>query len=277
MRSRNLVRLIVLLILGLFLGAAVALGQNPKQELNDQFYEAVRKGDLALVTSLLDKGVDVNAKFRYGATALFKAAERGHLEIVRLLLARGADVTVKDTFYQATAMTWAIDNGHTEIVRLILDKDPSSVDSVLMNGLGNDKPDLVKLALDKGGLKKETLTTALFIASTDKSKAEIAELLKKAGAVPPPEVKSETLQSYAGKYKSEAGTEITVTVTGGSLTAVAAGQRPLTLLPVDDSTFKAIYVDNMSVTFKVEAGKVSALTLKQGSNTTQFARLPETK
>ena len=277
MRGRSLVRLIVLLSLGLFLGAAVVVGQSPKQELNDQFYEAVRKGDLALVTSLLDKGVDVNAKFRYGATALFKAAERGHLEIVKLLLARGADVTVKDTFYQATAMTWAIDNGHTEIIRVMLDKDPSGVDGVLMNGLGDDKPALVKLALDKGGLKKETLTTALFIASNDKSKAEIAELLKKAGALPPPEIKSETLQSYVGKYKSEAGTEVTVTVTGGSLTAVAAGQRPLALLPVDDSTFRAVYVDNISVTFKVEAGKVSALMLKQGNNTTQFARLADTK
>ena len=45
---------------------------NPKQELNDQLFEAVRKGDAAAVTSLLDKGADVNAKFRYGATALSK-------------------------------------------------------------------------------------------------------------------------------------------------------------------------------------------------------------
>jgi len=50
---------------------------NTKQELNDQLFEAVRKGDAAAVTALLDKGADVNAKFRYGATALFKAAERG--------------------------------------------------------------------------------------------------------------------------------------------------------------------------------------------------------
>ena len=71
--------------------------------------EAVRKGDAAAVTALLDKGADVNAKFRYGATALFKAAERGNTEVVKVLLARGADVTVKDTFYGATAMTWALD------------------------------------------------------------------------------------------------------------------------------------------------------------------------
>jgi hypothetical protein len=45
-----------------------------KQELNDQLFEAVRKGDAAAVTSALDRGADVNARFRYGTTALFKAA-----------------------------------------------------------------------------------------------------------------------------------------------------------------------------------------------------------
>src|ERR671916_428692 len=92
---------------------------NPKQELNDQLYEAVRKGDVAAVTAALDKGADVNAKFRYGATALFKAAERGHTEVAKVLLDRGANVKVKDTFYGATAMTWALDNDHFEIVNLL--------------------------------------------------------------------------------------------------------------------------------------------------------------
>src|SRR5262245_33116784 len=106
----------ICLSIALLLAATAAFGQTSKQELNDQFCEAVRKGDLAAVTALLDKGADVNAKFRYGATALFKAAERGHTEIVKLLLARGADVTVKDTFYGATAMSWALSNGHVEAV-----------------------------------------------------------------------------------------------------------------------------------------------------------------
>ncbi len=56
---------------------------DPKQALNDQLYEAVRKGDVAAVTAALDRGADVNAKFRYGATALFKAAERGHTKLRR--------------------------------------------------------------------------------------------------------------------------------------------------------------------------------------------------
>ena len=269
MRSKHLIPLLAIVLLGALVGNA----QDAKQQLNDQFWEAVRKGDVTQVTTLLDKGADVNAKFRYGATALFKAAERGHLEVVKVLLARGADVTVKDTFYGATAMTWAISNGHVEVVRALLDKDPSSVDAVLMNGLGEDKTELVKLALEKGGLKKETLTTALFIAIGDPTKAELAELLKKAGAVAPPAVNAATLQSYAGKYKSQTGVEVTVTVANGSITVVAAGQRPLQLLPVDDKTFRAVFVDGMSVSFKVDGDKVSSLSLMQGPNTTLFNRL----
>src|SRR3954454_24521770 len=83
---------------------------NPKQELNDQLFEAVRAGDAAKVTTLLDKGADVNAKFRYGMTALFKAAERGNLEVTKVLLARGVDVTVKDTFYGENALGWVLQN-----------------------------------------------------------------------------------------------------------------------------------------------------------------------
>src|SRR4029453_675608 len=59
------VRPIVLFLL-LAVAAVAAATQTSKQELDDQFYEAVRKGDTAAVTALLDKGADVNAKFRYG-------------------------------------------------------------------------------------------------------------------------------------------------------------------------------------------------------------------
>lgn len=272
----NVRHLIVSLFAILFSSVSV-LSQNPKQELNDQFWEAVRRGDAPAVTALLDKGADVNAKFRYGTTALFKAAERGNLEIVKILLARGADVTVKDTFYGATAMSWALDGDHVEVVNALLDKQPSSVDEVLITGVDGGKPELVKIALAKGGSKKETLTAALFMAARDKDKTEIVELLKKAGAVAPPEVNPATLQSYAGKYKSDAALEVTITLADGNLTAVATGQRPRQLLPVDDLTFRALFVDDVVLRFKVEEGKVTGLTLTQGQNTTQLTRVLETQ
>lgn len=271
------VRHLMVSLFALLFSSLSVLSQNPKQELNDQFWEAVRKGDAPAVTALLDKGADVNAKFRYGATALFKAAERGNLEIVKILLARGADVNVKDTFYGATAMSWALDGDHLEVVNALLEKQPSSVDEVLITGVDGGKPQLVKIALAKGGLKKETLTAALFMAAGDKDKTEIAELLEKAGAVAPPKVNPATLQSYAGKYKSDAALEVTITFAEGNLTAVATGQRPRRLLPVDDLTFRAMFVDDVVLRFKVEEGKVTGLTFTQGQNTTQLTRVAETQ
>src|SRR6476619_8143328 len=88
--------------------AVVAVSQAPALTGADQLQEAARKGDAAVVKKLLDEGVDVNTKFRYGATALSYACDRGHLDVVKLLLDRGADANVKDTFYGATPLTWAV-------------------------------------------------------------------------------------------------------------------------------------------------------------------------
>lgn len=265
--------------LALFLafGLFTALAQTPKQELNDKFWEAVRKGDLAETTTLLDQGADVNAKFRYGTTALFKASERGHLDIVKLLLARGADATIKDTFYGATALTWALDNDHFDIVTLLLQKSPAEAGDVLMTGVRDGKSALVKIALDSGNVKPESLTSALVVATDDKDKGEIVELLKKAGAVLPPAVDAALLQSYLGKYKAEDGTEIQITTTDGRLSAVPTGQRPFALMPIDNVSFRPVAFEGIVITFKVESGKGTGMELKRGANTTQLKRVEEPK
>jgi len=270
MTSRSLVLVLSTL---LFLPAA-SFGQNPKQELNDQFFEAVRKGDSASVTALLDKGVDVNAKFRYGTTALFKAAERGNIDVVKILLARGADVKVKDTFYGATAMTWALQNNHTDVVNILLDKDPSSVDDVLMTGASEGKVELVKIALARGGLSKELLTRALAIAMSDKDTAAAADVLRNGGAVPPPEIKAEILQGYVGKYKNQAALEITMTYANNVLTGAITGQRQqYQLYAIDEVTFTPLFADDVVVKFKVDGGKVTGMTFTQGKMVTELTRV----
>jgi ankyrin repeat protein len=266
--GKSLLFLIVLLLVP---GAAAA--QASKQELNDQLWEAARKGDAPAVTALLDKGADVNAKFRYGTTALFKASERGHLEVVKVLLARGADATVKDTFYSATAMTWALQNKHLEVVRALLEKDATAVDDILTTGTREGNAVLVRMALDRGGASAETLTSALALAASDAKTAEIAEMLKKAGAKPPLEVSAETLQTYVGRYKADPGPEISISLKEGKLFATPLGQQPFLLMATDQTAFRPVAFGGATITFNVEGGKVTGFALKQGPNTTQLKRV----
>lgn len=259
------------MLLKIFLFSLLALlfQQSPtpsKQELNDQLFEAVRKGDVAAVTAALDRGADVNAKFRYGTTALFKAAERGNAQVVKVLLDRGVDVKVKDTFYGATAITWALDGKHVEAVRLILEKDSDSVEDVLQNGVENGNEELVKMALARGGLGPEMLTVMWVVSSSKDPKSPIAEMLKNAGALPPPEVDAATLQSYAGKYKGEPGPEFTLVAKDGVLYATGLGRGELRLMPRDKTTFRPLAFGGVTLTFKVDNGKVTGLTFKNRQN-----------
>jgi hypothetical protein len=180
---------------------------------------------------------------------------------------------VKDTFYGATAMTWALDNKHVEVVRALLEKSAEGVDEVLTMGAREGNVALVRAALDRGGAKAETMTAALEATSADEKRAEIAEMLRKAGAVPPPAVDAATLQAYVGNYRSEQGPDIAVTVKDGKLYATPAGQSPFGLSAINATTFRPTDFEGITITFTVEGGKTTAATLKRGQTTTQFKRV----
>lgn len=227
-------------------------------DLGEQLLAAVRKGDAAAVKALLAKGADANAKSPYGATGLFFAADRGNAEVARILLDHGADPNVKDTFYGATAMTWALQKKHVEVIKVLLAKGADG-EPVLMAGVNQGNAELVKAALAGSGLKSDTLSSALAVA-TRNNRSEIVELLKKAGAVPFVEfpVDPATLQSYAGSYKGEQF-DVKFEVVDGKLTGGPPGQK-LVLRPVSRNTFKT---DTMPATLVFEG---TTLIIKVGSD-----------
>jgi ankyrin repeat protein len=268
-------KLCLLLALALVLPLAATASAQDKQKLNEDLWEAVRHGDAATVKALLDKGADVNARGRYQMTPLFKAAERGDAGIVRLLLERGADVSVKDTFYGATPLTWALDKSHVEVVRALIEKGVPGVEDVLGQGAGAGNVELVKIALAKGGLSADALSNALGVATREKH-AEVAELLKAAGAQPPPEanfeVDAETLKSYVGAYHPERGPDISVAVNKDGKLTIIAGDT-FVLGAFDKVTFRPLAFEGVKLTFVVEGGKVTGFNFKQGANTQFFKRV----
>jgi hypothetical protein len=181
-------------------------------------------------------------------------------------------VKVKDTFYGATAMTWALDNDHFEIVNLLLQKGADGADDVLLTGTRASNPQLVKFALDTGRVKPETLTLALATSDGNEKNAAIVEMLKKAGAVPPPLIEPAVLQSYVGKYKGEPGPEIVLTMKEGKLFA-SLGRDGAALMALDKTTFRPLGFGGITLIFNVEADKVVGMTFKQGQNTSQLKRI----
>ena len=60
---------------------------------------------------MLDAGVDANARYAHGSTALMWAAAYGHADTAKLLLARGAAHAPQDDRGK-TALAIAIEQGH---------------------------------------------------------------------------------------------------------------------------------------------------------------------
>ena len=245
----------------------------------EQFWTAARQGDVAAVRALLAKGVDINSRFRYGTTALWHAAERGHVEVVKLLLASGADVNAKDDL-AGPPIVMAAFKGNTEIIKLLLEKNSTGLDVALAAAAGTGQTEVVRLLLANGGWSAETLASALD-GATKANRAEIAELLRKAGAKPIAKtevrIDPETLATYSGQYQSRDGMEFSFTVQDGKLTGGNIFEDPAAWEAVDKTTFRGPSAFPMAppatIAFQVEGGKVTGCALKRGGPDVVFRKV----
>jgi hypothetical protein len=245
-------------------------GTSPSDKA-DALAEAARKGDAAAVTKLLDAGVDVNTKFRYGATALSYACDHGHLEVVKVLIARGADVNVKDTFYGQTPLNWASGPAikrkpeHAEIVRLLLKAGAQGKERAFLNAVGASDVAMTKVILEEGALADEALTSALELATANK-KTEIIPILEAAGAKLKPELTLDESQlaRYPGTYRAETGGTLTIVATGGKLVLDASkggGPAQVQLVARSETDFSSPIQPGLRIIFGIDAGKVISVSI----------------
>ncbi len=180
--------------------AALSAGADPKADLNEELLRAASAGDAKAVAAALAKGADVNAKSAYGATALSFAADKGHTEVARVLIQGKADVNAKDKLYQSTPLTWAVMRNNVGVIKLLVEAGAKGHEGTLRSAATAGKTELVRALLETGKYKGEALDKAL--AVTPAKSPEVAELLKKVGAKPPAETRTETAKADPAKAET---------------------------------------------------------------------------
>jgi hypothetical protein len=247
---------------------------------NEELWEAARAGDVARVTRALEKGADVNAKTRYGATALAFASDKGHLAVVKLLLDKGADVNAQDTFYTMRAIDMAMMNKHVDVVNLLMERGSKGAGNVLVSAVQQGNLALAKTALASTDLTRANVTNALGLAKrggnvqlVELLNAKLASMPAESGP-PPVSVERGTLQTYVGTYRNaNAGMSIAVSLPGEQLTATVTGQPPLTLVPTSQTAFRAAEFEGLAFAFTGRGGTIEQMAVTQGNNTTAFERI----
>ncbi|KID98748.1 Ankyrin repeat-containing domain protein, partial [Metarhizium majus ARSEF 297] len=116
---------------------------------------AAARADEAAIKRLLEQGVDVEARDRYGQTPLFYAIEGDSQHMVQLLLENGAHIEAKDNF-DITPLHKAASAGQEAVVKLLFEKgaDIEAKDELkntpLYEAAGNGHEAIVKLLVENG-------------------------------------------------------------------------------------------------------------------------------
>jgi ankyrin repeat protein len=95
-------------------------GASQKGLQEVELIQAVTRGDIDRVESLLQENVDVNARIG-NTTALCQAAIGGYSDIVKLLIAAGTDINQRESEGRFNPLLYAAYDGNFEVVRVLLE------------------------------------------------------------------------------------------------------------------------------------------------------------
>jgi hypothetical protein len=239
-------------------------------DVNEEVLSAARKGDLAAVKALCEKGAAIETKTSYGQTPLYLAAMNGHAEVVRFLLEKGAKSDVTDSFYKASILDFTLQRKHYEVAKMLIGKGAGSPDDELAAVAQAESADLVETVLTKGKVSQSALDKT-YETALDRKQTGIADLLKKAGAhepAPPVALDPKLLESYAGAYKTDQlPFDIKVFVKDGKLYLQPAGQPEFAPKPKSPTIFEFTRYQ-----LQVEFESAGTFTLKQGGKEFKFTK-----
>jgi outer membrane protein assembly factor BamB len=258
-------------ILALGVGVSGAARADDGEDLR----EAARRGDVAAVRALLDRGVKPDAEGRHGLTALMVAASEGHLEVGRLLLERGADIDARERFFNTTVLGHAARMKKPEMVRWLLEKGSTDADSALDFAAQAGDVALARQALASGHLEPLDLLAyqKWAVAPDTKVSAEIKALLAAATVPRPPRkpfaADPRRLAAYAGTYRGDSGPEATVAVRDGGLAVTVAGQPELVVRAFAPDQFENAAGD-VAVAFYGRGGTIEGLSINRAGEVTRI-------
>ncbi|NOU16424.1 MAG: PQQ-binding-like beta-propeller repeat protein [Bacteroidales bacterium] len=272
------------------------------QDQNEIFWKAAKNNDTKTLKELLDKGIDVNVKTPYGATALMFATDKGNLEVVNLLLERGANPNIKDSFYGYSSFLWALIKNNVEIiksminhgadistdepliyavygelpevVKLLIEKGAAGVDNALLTAIRNGNSKIVSQILQITKLSDASLSKALVSATASKNESIIASLTQVGAKLPEKqESKGEINKSLIGVYKSKDESRIVTNIKESNLTVSFNGSPEYTLSLQEGNKYTLTDVSGITVSFEIVQNIPISLTVNQGGNTTQFFKV----
>jgi outer membrane protein assembly factor BamB len=241
-------------------------------DLDEQLWEASRKGDVKAVESLIAQGADVNARTHYGANTLWFAASKGHADVVKILLAHKADPNNIDIVWGGTPMSWSVGAGKVDMVQMLLEAgaDP---DASVMEAISSGDLKMIRAVLVSAKVKPETLGAALFL--TPRSKTEITKALTEGGARPLPAASADELRKwkeYEGDYETHNGMKLTVTIRDGQMTTKSGYGEQFVLKPAGADVFRAIGYKHIRILFDRDSGQVVRARRWRAGNELPFER-----
>ena len=127
---------------------------NTRYMMRALLHNASEMGQLEIVRSFLESGVDVNEWDRGFATPLLPASKGGSLEVVQLLIEYGADVNTSNSTGW-TPLHAASRHGHVDVIRLLLDHGADA------NAMKQDQWTALHLAIYSGNASSFEIVKAL--------------------------------------------------------------------------------------------------------------------